>query len=374
MDKRLSKSLPETQIALARRPAGLKDVAKLARVNVGTVSRVLNRSKGVEKFGEACIQRVEAAARSLNYQVNYHARSMKIGRSNAIGMALTRATTTSFDYFTAAMTAGVDSAVLTQSYHYVSVASTPEQSPVDTGLVFLQERRIDGLIVLGYGLLPAELAKLEATPKPIVLVEYYKKTSLPVVNLDDGKGVKKAVAHLAALGHKRLLWAGLTNRNDFHATRRHSAFQAETRKRQLTTTELIVPRAPRPQPDTAMEIEEARNAMLEFMSHQDSFTGIVCFDDGVALGVCSALRTLGKPIPTEYSVVGFDDIYANTVYPPLTTVRFMFREIGMASVQQISEMCETQSGWQKSRDQRLSIVPELVVRKSTAVPRPLSKM
>jgi DNA-binding LacI/PurR family transcriptional regulator len=162
--------------------ATLKDIAEEAGFSIGTVSKVLNARRGADAFSKECVQAIRKAARKLGYRPNYHARSLQGGRSQTIGVLMGHLDQCSWDHFWAQMIGGIMVRARTMGYHSLTVGEVREADPLDLGLRFLQERRIDALIVPPYVAVddPCEFEKL---PGPVVRADYTAGSDWPTVAL-----------------------------------------------------------------------------------------------------------------------------------------------------------------------------------------------
>jgi len=341
----------------------LRDVAEAAGVSVGTASKVLNTGTDLDRISPQCIERVRAAAGKLGYERNYHASSLQTGRADAIGVVLLPARNEGLGgSFWSPMVGGMDIEVRARGRHFVIVGRSENLGEVHNGLRFLDERRVDALIVPGY--IAAGLGGVPALARsgaPIVLTEHEAQTSLPVVNLDAGTGIREAVKHLHELGHRELLWVGPAPDDALTAGRR-DAFLAEAQARQVTTRDVFLVSASAARSDM---MKAARQAVLDVSRDGFSHTAAVCFSEPVAFGVYAAAAELGLKIPADLSVVGFDDFQPDLALPPMTEVGHMLVDIGRRAVALAVEMIEDPDAWQRLRGHRETVPSRLSVREST---------
>ena len=106
------------------------------------------------------------------------------------------------DGFLSAMICGMDLGVRQAGYHFVLVGPSGLRSEIDNAVRYLQEGRIDGLIVPGFSLSENDLEQLEGLGPSVVLTHCWLDSSLAMVNLDEASGIRKAVEHLGDLGHR----------------------------------------------------------------------------------------------------------------------------------------------------------------------------
>jgi LacI family transcriptional regulator len=346
--------------------ANLQDVARAAKVSVSTVSRALSGGPGADRISEECVRRVRRAAEKIGYRANYHARSLQTGRADAIGLVIGRADCApETDGYLAAVLVSVETQVRASGRHMVTVGASGELSEVESGLRFLAEGRIDGLLVLGGRCSPEEIARLEGCRSPVVIIEPQVETSLPAVVLKEAAGVCKAVEHLAEQGHRRLLYAGLGAEHMSSPAVRLEGFRGAVQRLGLHGQEILVPDAG--QTGSIMgEMDEAHAVFSDYFSGDFDCTAIICFHDLIALAACAALREKGLSVPEDVSVVGFDDVFAVVCRPPLTCVSHMLTRMADRAVSLLFEMDADERAWMTLRSHREEVEPELVVRASTA--------
>ncbi|MFW5870144.1 MAG: LacI family DNA-binding transcriptional regulator [Candidatus Sumerlaeota bacterium] len=344
----------------------LKDIAEVAGVSIGTVSKVLNGSQGQQYFGEDCIKRIRDAARKLGYVPNYHARSLQTGRARALGLVLSSSGLhqEGWEHFWALMMRGIFDHARELGYHVVSVTST-ESDPhdsIDVGLQFLRESRIDALIVPPFDEVLNRHFNFPSDLGPIILIDQ-PQADMPGVELNGSIGIRKAVEHLASLGHKAIAWARPPAAYNWTVEPRQKAFHEAAAELGLESRDVEVGfRLGREKESLGERIAMARRTFLESRRSLDAVTAVVCYEESIALGLYAAAAQLGKSIPEDLSVVGFDDIFASIAWPPMTVVSHMLPELGKVAVEMAVARIENAGESERLRH----IGAELVVRASTA--------
>jgi LacI family transcriptional regulator len=345
----------------------LHDVARAAEVSVGTVSKVLRHGAEQYRISESCRERVLAASHKLGYRPNHLARSLQSGRGYAIGSLLgSLAQSLENAHLWIAMNAGMTAAALDHGYQVVTLGARCGQSPIQSGLEALDERRIDGLVVPPFSLTPPLLKQLEARHAPIVLMAYPKSTQLPVVEVDDTIGVTRVVEHLSALGHTRFLWVGPGDGRDYYEKRRRAAFRAAMDARgfkaQMIGIGYSLSRLTRKEDQIEATWAKLRSLAKDGLQQA---TAVVAYNEAVSLGVYAAAAERGIRIPEDLSVASFDDFYAAVAWPPMTVVSLMMDKLGALAVEMVLEMLNNPTAWSKLRGSRQQIPCELILRKST---------
>lgn len=351
----------------------LKDIAEAAEVSVGTVSKVLNGTQGDQQFGEECVERIRDAAKKLGYVPNYHARSLQTGRARALGIALSSSGLhqEGWEHFWALMMRGIFERSRELGYHVVSVTTTEKDlhDPVDVGMQFLRESRIDALLVPPFDEVLNRDTGYDDAAGPVILIDQPQFAEMPGVDLDGAVGIRKTVEHLAELGHEKIAWVGPPESYNRTVAPRSQAFHDAAKKAGLQSKEILCPFASHPEKETlAQRLDISRRAFIEAEVIRNQVTGVVCFEESIALGIYAAAQELRISIPDDLSVIGFDDIFASTAWPPMTVVSHMLPELGRKAVEIAIDIIENKGKAEVENTQR-KIDSRLIVRSSTAAPK-----
>jgi alanine racemase len=321
--------------------ARLYDIAQQAGVSEATVSRVLNDRPGVSADTR---QVVITALDVLGYERPERLRKRSAG---LVGLVVPELDNPIFPAFAQV----IESALAQTGYTPVLCTQTPGGVSEDEYVDMLLDRQVSGIIFVA-GLHADTSAsreryeRLTRRPLPIVLINGYAAgICAPFVSADDSSAAYSAVRHLVALGHRRI---GFISGPDRFVTvqRKLDGFRSAMR------AELSV---------TAAEIDELIALTLFGVEGGDAAaSGLL---DLMALGAIRAARRRGLRVPSDLSVVGFDDspLFAFTD-PPLTTLRQPVSAMGFAAVRALVDEI---NGFEAPRTEYI-FTPELVVRNSTA--------
>jgi DNA-binding LacI/PurR family transcriptional regulator len=330
-----------------RRTAVMADVARLAGVSHQTVSRVINDSAHVRPETR---RRVLAAMRTLDYRPNPAARALVTGRSRTLGVV-------SFDttlYGPASTLFAIEQAAHAAGY-FITIVSllAMDRASVLGAVDRLRVQGVDGILVITPQEGAAEAVATLPAAVPVVAVEAGRPGSVPVVAVDQFAGAVSATQLLLDLGH-RTVWHVAGPRDFLEAQQRVEGWKATLKGAGVEAPPILAGDwSPRSGYEVGRRLAEDREVTAVFVAN-----------DQMALGVLRALHERGRSIPGDISIVGFDDIpEAQYFTPPLTTVRQDFGEMGRSSLRLLLDLM--QSGQPPSR---LTIAPELVVRRSTAPP------
>ena len=342
--------MSETDIpdAAARAPS-IRDVARLAGVSYQTVARVINNSPQLRPETAA---RVREAIAELKFVPNQAARALATSRTRLIGVLGPRATT----HGTSAMVLAVESAARRAGYRLtVTNLGTSAPDDVRASIDHLMQQSIEGLIAVAPQTRVVPILDEMQLPVPVRIVSSTGPSTPTATFNDQIAGARAAVRHLVDLGHTRILHiAG--PRDWIEADHRMRGYLAEMDAQDL---------APRPPVLGDWTAQFGYEAGLELLRTEDA-TAVFAGNDHMALGFMHAVRAIGRSVPEDVSVVGFDDVpEAAHLWPPLTTVRQDFAGIGQRAVWDLL------SDLGVSHDDQAMPEPDhlrLIVRSSTAPP------
>jgi LacI family transcriptional regulator len=296
-------------------PVSLADVAALAGVTAGTVSRVLSRP---EMISEATRTRVLAAADRLGYVANGAARALAMRKTHTVGALVPRFGSSSFPTLVQAL----ESTLAAAGYHLLLSAPDHARAQDPAIVRALLERGVDAVALLGAEHPPAVFALLRAHRLPFVMMWAEHSSQGPCIGFDERDAAAQVVDHLAGLGHRRIGFIGGRTADNERALRRFRGVLEAVAHRGLTLpTEAMV--------ETDYGFREGFEAMQTLLQRQASVSAVVCGNDYLAAGALSALDAAGVDVPGRMSVVSFNDNdFAAYLHPPLTTMRVPIRAMG----------------------------------------------
>jgi LacI family transcriptional regulator len=326
----------------------LSDVAKLAGVSIMTASRALNEGESASKKARA---KVRQAAEELGYAPNAVARMMKGGRTNVIGVIVNDLTSVMVNAFAAALADEV------RNYDmdlFVYSARMGLEHGKGQQVSQLLHGLWDGLIYVLPRVSPDYLEGLEGESNPIVLLNYCRETSLPVVRADNESGSRDAVNHLIELGHRRIAFIrGAANTGQ--SPEREQGYRIALENAGLP----LDPELIRDGDFNELSGLTEGRALLALPAPP---TAIFAANDNMAIGCMGAAREKGLRIPEDMSIIGFDDIpMAAATQPGLTTLRQPVQAMAQAAVQELMRRIQNQPG----RRQSIEFPSEFIIRGST---------
>jgi LacI family transcriptional regulator len=324
----------------ASAPVRITDVAALAGVSIGTASKALN---GTGQLRDETRQRVQDAAAKLGFVFDARGRALSSGRSYTVGLI----TTDSFGRFTIPVMLGAED-VLSAGQIAVLMCDTRDDPVREQHyLRSLASRRVDGIIVTGRN---ADARPPIDTDIPVVYA--YTPSTDPAdvsVTLDDASGAATLAGHLVSLGRSRVAY--VSGPEHSHAARRRAAAAGDVLGDRFVGTPMF----------GHWTEQWGRQATELLLARHPDLDGIACGSDQIARGATDRLRELGRSVPGDVAVTGFDDwdVVALASRPPLTTVDLRLEELGRAAGRALLQLID--------REEAGSVVvePRLVIRGST---------
>lgn len=298
----------------------IRDVARHAKVGVGTVSRVLNDSPLVSDDAR---RRVHRTIDELGYRRSSTARNLSLGRTQMIGVVA--------PFFTSNSVLERLRGVVTKlrdhgDYDLVlfDVETLPQRN--DAFSSFARTDRVDGLLVMSLRPSDEEVESLRREGLPVVLVDV-RHPALPRVVIDDVLGGQMATEHLLDRGHTRIGFIGdaPTPFGFTSSEHRRQGMARALRRAGIKRRDDYEMRGPHGR-------EEARELAERLLRLPDPPTAIFAASDVQAMGVLAAARSMRLRVPQDLAVIGFDDIEVAEVLG-LTTVHQPLRETGARGVE-----------------------------------------
>jgi DNA-binding LacI/PurR family transcriptional regulator len=328
----------------------MADVARHASVSPQTVSRVSNGHSNVDSVTR---ERVVESMRVLGYRPNGAARALKSGRFNTIGVIMF--TLETFGNMRTLDAIAKEAARADYAVTLIPV-SNPTMGRLSGAYNRLGEAAVDGVVIIFEAHLLDDAEFTLPPGLPVVVIDSNTGSEYTVVDTDQALGARQATEHLLALGHKQV-WHIAGPQTSFSASHRVESWRRTLRDAGIAPPEPLY---------GDWTTESGYRHGLTLGRRQD-VTAIFAANDQMALGAMRALHELGREIPGDISVVGFDDMEeAHSFWPPLTTVRQDFAAVGRLSIQKLlAKVARIES----DTDERATVPTELVIRNSTGAPR-----
>jgi len=343
---------PAPSPGIPSKPVSLRDLAAYLGLSRTTVSLVLNNSPVAQGLTQETRERVLKAASDLHYKANYFARMLNNKRSHMVGI-LSPDLGEGYD---AEILNGIERLLIERDYLYFVSSHHWNKDLIRQRLEVFAERGAEGVILINT---PA--VKVPNLPLlSIGSLEY--DFPLTRIMLDNAYGIRLALEHLHALGHRRIAFLKGHSQSSDAEPRWTACVEAAQGLRLRIYKENVIQL--KRIDDGLNPIREGYIAGKRLLKTSPRFTALLAFNDLSAIGAIHAFRDAGKRVPEEISVVGFDDIQAATiVQPALTTVCQPLIRMGMLAASELLACIEDS----KSEPRQIFIKPELVIRQSTAV-------
>lgn len=316
------------------RRIGIKDVAKAAGVSATTVSHILNEVEG-KRINPETRQRVLQVADELGYAPNGVARSLRLKRSQTIGFVSDEIADTQHG---SQIIRGAMDAAAAHGMLLLLVTTRRDAEVERRSIDMLLQRQVDGVL---YAAMSHRIVRLPEILRstPVVLLDARSDDpAVPFVVPDEVQGGYNAVRELLDHGHRRI--GLLSVAEDIPA----AGGRLEGYRRALA--EAGVPYDPSlvvAEPTVPTEMAAGLRAARHLLMADQRPTALFCFNDRMAMGAYRAAAELGMSIPTDLSIIGFDnqELVCEGIYPTLSSVQLPHYEMGSRAVAQLLALTET---------------------------------
>lgn len=326
----------------------IKDIAKVAGVSHTTVSRALNDNPLIKQETRDKIKKI---ALELNYVPNYSAKSLVMKKSYTIGLFFSSIDQGTSASFLADVIKGIHQ-VIDENYHF-SVNGIDDIKHIET----ITAQRFDGIIVMSQSdadngfIYHVNQAKIPL----VVLNRQLEDNSLLNVVANDRQGVRQAIDFAIAQGHQQI---GIIEGK--------AGFKSSSERKEGFIDSLVAHRIPI-NPDYLVRgdysSESGAQLMTALLSLKTPPTLVFCSNDDMAIGAINACYQLGKRIPEEMSLIGFDDImFAKYTTPALTTVRRPIDLISKTGTEKLIQLMQKRD----SPVEQIFVDTSLIIRDSVA--------
>lgn len=333
-------------------PPTIRDVAKRARVSVGTVSNVLN---GLSTVSPENHQRVLEAIAELGYRRNQMASQLRSNLSRSIGLVIPDIT----NPFYPEVARGVEDYASEQGFNVFLCnkdrAASKELSAIDA----LLEKSVAGILLYKSRLSGQQIAEIRAHCALVMIDADRQAFDCDIINVDDYDGMVHTVRQVAELGHRRI--AFITGLSDsFSSLRRLNAFYDAMGQLGLELREEYMC----PGEFTA---ESGMRAAQRLMNLAQPPTAVLAANDMMAIGAMMWALEHGIRVPEQLSVVGYDDIRnAALILPGLTTTSQPKYELGLESAQMLFRRIHAMRAGERLERQSLNMSTSFKRRASLA--------
>lgn len=300
----------------------IKDVARRAGVSMSTVSQILNGKE--QRFSSDTRRRVLQARDELGYVPDFNARNLIMNSVKSIGVIVPDISNPFFSTFIKS----IEQLAMEQNYIPLILSSDGNQELERSYLEQLINRSIDGIIIASPSVGQEEIdTLLKKNRIPYLLIDQNPVSDGDRVMTDDFHGAGLAVNHLARLGHRRIAMIMAARPSD-NLRRRLSGYIEALRENGIEFDKNLVIK-------TEMSKIGGLNAARKLV--RTDATAVLTVNDEVAVGLYRGLQSLGKRIPDDYSIVGYDNIDLDEyLTPPLTSISQPIHELGATAFRQLT--------------------------------------
>lgn len=329
----------------------IDDVAKLAYVSRSVVSRVLNDHPNVS---DEARDRVLEVVKKHNYRPSSVARGLATNQSYEIGiLAPRRCDEALANGFWSLLHLGIFEQCIKKGY-YVSMSPISSDLEADIEEYVIDNRRLDGFILLTQEVSDVVANKLEDRDIPLVLVGHGPENpNLVSVDVDNFAGAYKATNHLIELGHRNI-GIMLADLDMQEAADRYAGYKKAHEDAGIEVQEDIISTGDYSQ-------QNGYDTMKNWIEENDNISAVFCTSDTLAMGALSALNEENISVPDEMAVVGFDDLpFAQYTIPSLTTIKQPITAKGKWAANLLINQIEDKNG----QIVHENLEPQLIVRES----------
>ena len=313
----------------------IKDIASMCGVSVSTVSRAINDAEGISAKTRAKILKT---IKETGYEPDTNARNLKITKNKTIAVLVKGITN---PFFTP-MIKVIEEEISKTGHSFILNKVEEHSSEVDVALRMVKILKPEGIIFLG-GDLRNDKEKLKALGIPysmttIINKEIIEKNSI-CVGVDDYKESYKIVDYLINLGHKKIAFIAARENDISIGSLRFEGYKKALSDHGIDFDENIVIYPPKGLNPYSLYhgYESGKKIVKEALD----CTAIFAISDFVAIGAIKAINDMGKLVPEDYSVAGFDGLETNEFLPqPITTIVQPTSQIAYTSVKELFKIIE----------------------------------
>jgi LacI family transcriptional regulator len=308
-------------------PVTMRDVARKARVSIKTVSRVVNNQG---EISEETRQRVLAAIEELGYRRSKVARALVTRHTETIGLIVGDIANPFFPE----LARGVMDTAEAREYNVFVCNSDGIVEQEARILRSLADHAVDGVIIYpGFG--GGDNLRAFAKHTPLVAINcFFDYPGASRVMIDTRRGANLAVSYLIEKGHTAVgMLAGWAP--SLNLMRRVRGYRDALRAHELPFVQEWVLPGP---PVVARGVESTHQLLIQY----PQITAIFAYNDLLAVGAMRACQELGRRVPDDCAIIGFDDIpLAAMLAPPLTTVGVDKYELGRQAMSRLLDMLDS---------------------------------
>lgn len=298
--------------------ATIKEVAQLAGVSVATVSRVLNNQGYVHQDTR---EKVEKAIKQLNYTPNAVARSLFKKASNTIALIIPDIANPYFPQ----LVKYIEQELTAAGYDLLLFNSNDELDKELRLVNLLQAKYIDGLLLVSNSLTKSDVKRATI---PIVALDQFLDEEIPSVTVDNYQGAKAAVQHLIETGCQMI--GHIVGPEDSYTSQQRLKGYLDVMEEQGDTQRIV---------QGEYDLTTAMKQTKELLERYPEIDGIFAGNDVMGIGAIKVIQSLGKKVPEDIAVIGFDGIdWGTVISPELSTMVQPIESIAKAATELILDL------------------------------------
>ncbi|MFP4363533.1 MAG: LacI family DNA-binding transcriptional regulator [Spirochaetia bacterium] len=338
----------------------IKDIAELAQVSKTAVSFAFNSP---ERLPASTVKRILDIAKSQGYTPNPVARSMSTGKTNVLGILVPQPISKIMcNPFYVEFIQGVGD--ICTRYGQSLMLIPPLRGSIQQAIT---SAVADGIIIIGLDSHNDVIQAFSQRDIPYLMVDSECESGITCVNIDDSVGAYKAMKHLLDLGHKRITILGILSDKEGEwkkytgiLRRRVMAYNKALKEAGLSIDSPEIDLI-----ECEITQESGRAGFTKAWESDNRPTAVICMSDIIAIGALQGAYKLGVNVPTDISVIGFDNIpQSRWTTPQLTTVHQSILERGELAADLLNKLIAGEA-----INERYVLDTDLIVRSSTAQPR-----
>ncbi|QYH35526.1 LacI family DNA-binding transcriptional regulator [Salinibacterium sp. M195] len=296
----------------------IRDVARVAGVSPATVSRVVN---GLVGYSTETQQRVEEAIAELNYEPDTLARGLKTKQTSVIGVLAPVVS----DALASEIMSGVEAAARLRGYSVMLGRTGPSSTYAASYLRTLRTYRAAGVILISAAVTP-EMRRVLGSSVPLMSVAIRDGQRFPSLAIDDEVAAYDGTRFLIGLGHRRIgLLAGDPSSVLVNKLRIRGYLRAMTEAKLTPVLE-----------SGNSLYDSAPPALARLLNQDAGLTAVFALSDEMAAAVVNELQRMGRRVPDDISVLGFDNTRTSQhVHPALSTIAQPLERMGELAVERL---------------------------------------
>ncbi len=329
----------------------LQDVAKRAGVSTATVSKVLSNKP---YFTEATRDKVMRAVTELGYVPHLAARALSSGKTHIIAVVFPSLYETIMtDPLVLRILEGIEAECGQRGYNML--LSTPRVMDRESDANYQQlisSNYLDGIIALDHIPFASVIGAAKKRGLPAVAIGY--RDTPYSVQSDDFSGGMQLMQHVAGKGHRQIGIIAVPNDEHLPVQHRIAGLQAGAEQFGIVFDDL-------PRMDGDFSTHSGSRAASELLVRNPQLTALICLNDRMAMGAIHYARQVGRSIPDDLTIVGYDDIPLAAAFSPgLTTIDQQAPQLGQAAARMLMEVLAGK------KPEPVKLPTYLVVRQSSA--------